>query len=89
MQLLAGIQKFTLRARVLSKSILSLFIHFLEIVRDNLTSTSVKVVPLTVTSTLAYSAPDNIAVWLRYNLKTTDLTTGAYAHFPILSAFCW
>ena len=89
MQLLAGIRKFTLRARVLSKSILNLFIHFLEIVRDNLTSTSVKVVPLTFTSSLVRFAPDNMAVWLRYNLKTTDLTTGAYAHFCILSTFCW
>ena len=62
MRLLAGIQKFTLRARVLSKSILKLFIHFLEITRDNLTLTSVKVVPQALTSTLAYSAPDNIAV---------------------------
>ena len=51
MQILAGIQNFTLRARVFSKSILKQLIHFLKIVRDNLTSASVKVVPLTVTST--------------------------------------
>ena len=51
MHLLAGIQKFTLRARVFSKSILKLFLNFLEKTRDNLTPTSVKVVPQTVTST--------------------------------------
>ena len=45
MQLLKGIQKFTLRARVFKNSILKLFIHFFEIVRDNLTLTSAKVVP--------------------------------------------
>ena len=89
MQLLAGIQKFTLRARGFSKSILKYFIHFLEIVRDNLTSASVKVVPLTVTSTKVQSVPDNIAVWLCYNLKTADLTIGAHAHFCVLSVFCW
>ena len=89
MQLLAGIQIFTLRSRVLSKPILKFLLHLLETVRDNLTSTSVKVVSLTVASTQIQTAPDNIAVWLRYNLKTVDLTTGAHTHFCVLSAFCW
>jgi len=64
-------------------------IHLLETVRDNLTSTSVKVVSLTAASTEVQSAPDNIAVWLRYNLKTVDLTTGAHTQFYVLSVFCW
>ena len=66
---------------------MKLFIHFLEIVRDNLTSASVKVVPLTVTSKEVQSAPDNIAVWLCYNLKTADLTIGAHAHFVFFRFF--
>jgi len=87
--LLARIQIFLLRARVFSKSILKVFLDFLEITRDNLTSTSVEVVPLTVTSTEIQSAPDNIAVRLRYSPKTADLTISANAHFCVFSVFCW
>ncbi len=52
MELLAGIQKFSLRARVFSRSIFKDLIEFLKTTRDNLTLTSVKVVSLTVTSIL-------------------------------------
>ena len=51
---LAGIQKFNLRARVLPKSILKLIQGFLEKTSKNLSSTSVKVAPLTVTSLLIF-----------------------------------
>ena len=49
---------------------LKLICGCLEITRDNLTSTSVKVVPLIVTSIVYKVSPRNIAVWLRYTLKT-------------------
>ncbi len=46
------------------------YLWFLEITRDNLTSTSVKVVPLTLTSTFKEISAKNIAVWVRYSQKT-------------------
>jgi hypothetical protein len=51
MHQLAGIQKFSSRTRVFSKSIFKHIRGFLEKTSDSLSSTSVKVVPLIVSST--------------------------------------
>ena len=47
---------------------------YLEILRDNLTSTSVKVVPLTIVSNFQQISAKNIApkYWLHYSSKTTN-----------------
>ncbi len=53
-------------------SIFQLIGDFLEITRDNLTLTSVKVVPLPVTSRQKKMSAKTIAVSLRYSPKTAD-----------------
>jgi hypothetical protein len=62
---------------------------FIETTRDNLSSTSVKVVPLTVPSTENYRARKNIAVSLCYQQKTVDRPMSAHAHFDVFSVFLW
>ena len=82
-----GYSKITLRARVFSKPIFELLSNFLEGKRNNLRSTSVKVVPLTVTSKKNFRSPKNIAVSLHYDQKTGNRPISAHAQFYVFSVF--
>ncbi len=62
---------------------------FLEITRDNLTSTSVKVVPITVLSNENFCASKNIAVSMRYMPKSGARAICAHAHIYVFTGFCW
>ena len=64
---------------------LKLICGCLEITRDNLTSTSVKVVPLIVTSIVSKVLPRNIAVWLRYRQKLQSHFSSSFWQFPAIS----